>query len=108
MMLVGLQGSGKTTTTGKLAKYFKDDGKRVLLVAADPRRPAAGEQLASLGAELDVPVHRGTNEGDADAGYPQRSGITIQNHSARASGLSCTRSTTRSQSGTTWITSSVR
>jgi len=67
MMLVGLQGSGKTTTTGKLAKYFKDDGKRVLLVAADPRRPAAGDQLASLGAELDVPVHRGTNEGESGA-----------------------------------------
>ena len=67
IMMVGLQGSGKTTTTGKLAKFFKNDGKRVLLVAADPRRPAAGEQLASLGAELDVPVHRGTNEGEPGA-----------------------------------------
>ena len=63
IMMVGLQGSGKTTTTGKLANYFKADGKRVLLVAADPRRPAAGEQLASLGTDLEVPVHRGTNEG---------------------------------------------
>jgi len=67
IMMVGLQGSGKTTTTGKLAKHFKNDGKRVLLVAADPRRPAAGEQLASLGAELDVQVHRGTNEGEPGA-----------------------------------------
>ncbi|HYM38323.1 MAG TPA: signal recognition particle protein [Nitrospiraceae bacterium] len=57
-MMVGLQGAGKTTTCGKLAKLFKGQGKRVLLVAADPRRPAAVEQLASLGAVLDVPVHR--------------------------------------------------
>jgi signal recognition particle subunit SRP54 len=67
IMMVGLQGSGKTTTTGKLANFFKADGKRVLLVAADPRRPAAGDQLSSLGADLDVPVHRGTNEGQPGA-----------------------------------------
>jgi signal recognition particle subunit SRP54 len=66
-MMVGLQGSGKTTTTGKLANYFKSEGKRVLLVAGDPRRPAAGDQLASLGTDLDIPVHRGTNEGQAGA-----------------------------------------
>jgi len=58
VMMVGLQGAGKTTSCGKLAKLFKGQGKRVLLVAADPRRPAAAEQLASLGAALDVPVHR--------------------------------------------------
>lgn len=58
IMMVGLQGAGKTTTCGKLARQFKHQGKRVLLVAADPRRPAAVEQLASLGASLDVPVHR--------------------------------------------------
>jgi len=58
IMMVGLQGAGKTTTCGKLAKLFKNQGKRVLLVAADPRRPAAVEQLASLGVTLDVPVHR--------------------------------------------------
>lgn len=57
VMMVGLQGAGKTTTCGKLAKLFKQQGRRVLLVAADPRRPAAGEQLSSLGAELDVAVH---------------------------------------------------
>lgn len=67
IMMVGLQGSGKTTTTGKLANYFKSEGKRVLLVAADPRRPAAGDQLASLGTDLDIPVHRGTNEGQPGA-----------------------------------------
>jgi signal recognition particle subunit SRP54 len=58
LMLIGLQGAGKTTTCAKLARLFKRQGKRVLLVAADPRRPAAAEQLASLGAMIDVPVHR--------------------------------------------------
>lgn len=58
MMLVGLQGAGKTTTCGKVARVFTQQGKRVLLIAADPRRPAAADQLAALGASLDVPVHR--------------------------------------------------
>ncbi len=58
IMVVGLQGAGKTTTCGKLARYFKASGKRVMLVAADPRRPAAVEQLVTLGQGLDVPVHR--------------------------------------------------
>lgn len=63
VMMVGLQGAGKTTTCGKLARLFKNQGKRVLLVAADPRRPAAGDQLASLGTDLDVPVHRSDRPG---------------------------------------------
>src|SRR5437870_4764524 len=58
VMMVGLQGAGKTTTCGKLGRYFKTQGKRVLLVAADPRRPAAGDQLASLGHDLEIDVHR--------------------------------------------------
>jgi signal recognition particle subunit SRP54 len=58
VMMVGLQGAGKTTTCGKLGKLFKNQGKRVLLVAADPRRPAAGDQLASVGQELGIDVHR--------------------------------------------------
>lgn len=58
VMMVGLQGAGKTTTCGKLGRYFKAQGKRVLLVAADPRRPAAGDQLASLGRDLEIDVHR--------------------------------------------------
>jgi signal recognition particle subunit SRP54 len=57
-MMVGLQGAGKTTTCGKLARLFKGQGKRVLMVAADPRRPAAGEQLSSLGRDLSVDVYR--------------------------------------------------
>ncbi|HJT20525.1 MAG TPA: signal recognition particle protein [Nitrospira sp.] len=58
VMMVGLQGAGKTTTCGKLGKLFKNQGKRVLLVAADPRRPAAGDQLASVGRDLGIEVHR--------------------------------------------------
>jgi signal recognition particle subunit SRP54 len=58
VMMVGLQGAGKTTTCGKLARLYKSQGKRVLLVAADPRRPAAGEQLSALGESLGVEVHR--------------------------------------------------
>jgi len=56
-MLVGLQGSGKTTTAAKLALHLKHSGQRPLLVAADNRRPAAIEQLASLGKQLDIPVY---------------------------------------------------
>ena len=58
VMMIGLQGAGKTTTCGKLGRYVKAQGKRVLLVAADPRRPAAGDQLASLGRDLQIDVHR--------------------------------------------------
>jgi signal recognition particle subunit SRP54 len=65
VMMVGLQGSGKTTTCGKLAKLFKQQGKRVLLVAADPRRPAAGDQLASIARNLDVDLHRLDRPGTA-------------------------------------------
>ncbi len=54
IMLVGLQGSGKTTTAGKLAKNFKKDGRKVLLVPADTRRPAAVEQLRTLARQVGV------------------------------------------------------
>ena len=56
IMMVGLQGSGKTTTVGKLALKFKSDGYRPLLVAADVQRPAAREQLKFLGDKLGVDV----------------------------------------------------
>jgi signal recognition particle subunit SRP54 len=62
IMLVGLQGSGKTTTAAKLALNLRKSGHRPLLVAADPRRPAAVTQLEVLGKQLDIPVHsEGTN-----------------------------------------------
>lgn len=55
ILMVGLQGSGKTTTTGKLAKRLKDrDGKRVLMASLDVNRPAAMEQLAILGGQIGV------------------------------------------------------
>ncbi|MBS1128467.1 MAG: signal recognition particle [Nitrospirae bacterium] len=54
IMMVGLQGSGKTTTAGKLAKNFKKDGRKVLLVPADTRRPAAIEQLKTLARQVGV------------------------------------------------------
>jgi len=56
--LVGLQGSGKTTTAAKLARHLVRQGRRPLLVAADPYRPAAADQLETLGKALDIPVHR--------------------------------------------------
>ncbi len=56
LMLVGLQGSGKTTAAGKLARLLRSKGERVLLVAGDPYRPAAVQQLQQLGERLDVPV----------------------------------------------------
>ena len=56
IMLVGLQGAGKTTTAGKLAMNFKKQSKRPLLVAADIYRPAAIKQLQVLGEQLEIPV----------------------------------------------------
>jgi signal recognition particle subunit SRP54 len=56
VMMVGLQGSGKTTTAAKLARWFSKQGKKPLLVAADMQRPAAVEQLQILGKQIDVPV----------------------------------------------------
>jgi signal recognition particle subunit SRP54 len=56
IMMAGVQGSGKTTASAKLARMYKEKGKRPLLVAADLWRPAAVEQLQTLGREIDVPV----------------------------------------------------
>jgi len=56
LMLVGLQGSGKTTAAGKLARLLRSQGERVMLVAADPYRPAAFKQLQTLGEQINVPV----------------------------------------------------
>jgi len=62
IMLVGLQGAGKTTATAKLANLLRKQGKHPLMVACDVYRPAAIDQLEALGRELDIPVYRG--EGD--------------------------------------------
>ncbi len=57
LMMVGLHGSGKTTTAAKLARLFKKEGRRPMLVAADLQRPAAIDQLVTLGSQIDVPVY---------------------------------------------------
>src|SRR6476619_1770041 len=56
LMLVGLQGAGKTTTVAKLGLFLRKQGQRPLLVAADTRRPAAIQQLQTLGKQLDIAV----------------------------------------------------
>ena len=69
-LLMGLQGSGKTTTVAKLALHLKQQGHKPIMVAADLRRPAAIEQLAALGRQIDIPVYQedpaapGTNAPD--------------------------------------------
>jgi signal recognition particle subunit SRP54 len=57
LMLCGLQGSGKTTTCGKLGKFIQQRGRKPMLVAADLQRPAAIQQLQILGQQLDIPVY---------------------------------------------------
>jgi len=63
VMLVGLKGSGKTTTAAKLALHLRRGGERSLLVAADPQRVAAAEQLEALGKQLNIPVY--SEDGEA-------------------------------------------
>jgi signal recognition particle subunit SRP54 len=58
IILVGLQGSGKTTSAAKLSRHLVKMGRRPMMVAADPYRPAAADQLETLGKSLDVPVYR--------------------------------------------------
>ncbi len=65
VMLVGLQGSGKTTLAGKLANMLRRTGRHPLMVACDTKRPAAIEQLVVLGKQLDMPVHADTGQPDA-------------------------------------------
>ena len=74
IMLVGLQGSGKTTTAAKLALHLRRQDQRALLIAADMRRPAAMDQLEALGKQLDIPVYR-ENAGPDDAPKVAENGI---------------------------------
>jgi signal recognition particle subunit SRP54 len=67
VLLAGLQGSGKTTSAAKLARFWKGRGKRVLLAALDLRRPAAIDQLEVLGKSIDAPVHLDRSATDAVA-----------------------------------------
>lgn len=83
IMLVGLQGSGKTTTAAKLALQLRKSGQRPLMVAADTRRPAAIEQLRVLGRQLDIPVH----SEDASVPPPQICANSLQTARANAYGV---------------------
>jgi signal recognition particle subunit SRP54 len=73
IVLFGLQGSGKTTTCGKLALKLRKEGRKPLMVAADVYRPAAIQQLITLGKEIDLPVH--TVEGSTDVLAIAKSGL---------------------------------
>ena len=64
IMLIGLQGSGKTTTAGKLANILRKEGKKPLLVACDVYRPAAIKQLQVVGSQLNIPVYSNENTKD--------------------------------------------
>jgi signal recognition particle subunit SRP54 len=77
IMMVGLQGSGKTTSTGKLARRLQKDGKKVMLVACDVYRPAAVRQLQVLGEQLGVPVfaREGGNPVDIAADATQEAAL---------------------------------
>src|SRR3954466_236382 len=70
ILMAGLQGSGKTTNSGKLAKWFKAQGRNPLLVGADLQRPAAVEQLRTLGRQVDVPVYSDDEAAKAGTGDP--------------------------------------
>ncbi len=75
IMLVGLQGSGKTTTAGKLANLLRKQGKKPLLVACDVYRPAAIKQLQVVGGQLNIPVY--ANENSKDVVKIARQGIDV-------------------------------
>ena len=75
IMLVGLQGSGKTTTAGKLANLLRKQGKKPLLVACDVYRPAAIKQLQVVGAQLNIPVF--ANEGSKDVVHIAKQAMNI-------------------------------
>ena len=74
-MLVGLQGSGKTTTCGKLANFIRKQGKKPLLVACDVYRPAAIKQLEVVGKQIGVPVY--SSEGTKDVVQIARQAINV-------------------------------
>ena len=75
IMLVGLQGSGKTTTAGKLANLFRKQGKKPLLVACDIYRPAAIKQLQVVGAQLNIPVF--SNEQSKDVVHIAKQAMSV-------------------------------
>lgn len=75
IMLVGLQGSGKTTTAGKLANLLRKQGKKPLLVACDVYRPAAIQQLQVIGKQLNIPVY--SNEASKDVVHIAKQAVSV-------------------------------
>ncbi len=94
ILVVGLQGSGKTTTAGKLAKRLKLEQKAPFLVAADVYRPAAAEQLATLAGQAQVGVYHGA--GREGRGEAREAGIAAARRIARAPSSSTPRAGCRS------------
>ena len=82
ILIAGLQGSGKTTFTGKLAKYLKSKGSQVLLVAGDVYRPAAIDQLKVLGEQVDVEVY--TEEGNKNPVQIAQNGINYAKQNGKS------------------------
>ncbi len=78
VLMVGLQGSGKTTTAAKLARKLKAEGRQVRLIAADVYRPAAIDQLETLGRELDIPVY--ADRTTTDVVKIARAGLDVARH----------------------------
>ena len=78
IMLVGLQGSGKTTTAGKLANRIRKQGKKPLLVACDVYRPAAIKQLQVVGKQLDIPVYANETSKDVNLIAKQALNVAIK------------------------------
>ena len=111
ILMLGLQGSGKTTTSAKLGKWLQKQGRHPLLVSTDVRRPAAIQQLAVMAEKAGVRVHDPAGEMDPVARATQRDGRGAQHrqrrrhrrhrgpaaHRRRADGASWSRSRTRSQ-----------
>jgi signal recognition particle subunit SRP54 len=81
VLMAGLQGSGKTTCCAKLARHFRHQGRAPMLIACDVHRPAAAEQLAVLGEQIDVPVHR--EEGVSDPVAIARRGVEAARKAGR-------------------------
>ena len=82
VLMAGLQGSGKTTNSAKLARWFKSQGRQPLMVGADLQRPAAVEQLRTLGRQIDVPVF--SEPGDPVSTADARSGRSAAPRPRRA------------------------
>lgn len=80
VLMAGLQGSGKTTASAKLARHFQGEGRAPLLVACDVHRPAAADQLAILGEQIGVPVHR---EDGKDAVAIAKRGMDVAKRTGR-------------------------